>query len=94
MEAAIEASARIVALQDDLGAPRAEAERLASLKRLGLLDSAPSEAFDAVTRLAAAALRAPFAMISLVDEHRVWCKARHGLEGSEFSRRGAFCSEV
>lgn len=93
MEAAIEASARIVALRDELP-PGIEAERLAALKRLGLLDSPPSEAFDAVTRLAAGALRAPFAMISLVDEHRVWCKARHGLEGSEFSRHGAFCSEV
>lgn len=93
MEAAIEASARFVALQDD-GLPRAEADRLAALRRLSLLDSPPTEAFDAVTRLAAGALRAPFAMVSLVDEHRIWCKARHGLEGSEFARRGSFCAEV
>ena len=93
MEAAIEASAPIVALRDE-GPPRGEGERLVALRRLALLDSPPSEAFDAVTRLAAGSLRAPFAMISLVDEHRIWCKSRHGLEGSEFARRGSFCAEV
>ncbi|HLW24251.1 MAG TPA: diguanylate cyclase [Steroidobacteraceae bacterium] len=93
MEAAIEASACIVALRDE-GPPRGEGERLAALRRLALLDSPPNEAFDAVTRLAAGSLRAPFAMISLVDEHRIWCKSRHGLEGSEFARRGSFCNEV
>jgi diguanylate cyclase (GGDEF)-like protein/PAS domain S-box-containing protein len=93
MEAAIEASARIAALRDD-GPPPGEPARLAALRRLSLLDSAPSEPFDAITRLAAGSLRAPFAMISLVDEHRVWCKSRHGLEGSEFARRGSFCAEV
>ena len=94
MEAAIEASARIAALREDEAISGAEAERLAALRQLRLLDSPPSEAFDALTRLAAGALRAPFAVIALIDAHRVWCKSRHGLEGSEFARRGAFCSEV
>lgn len=94
MDAAIEASARIAALRDDTGAGDAEAERLAALRHLRLLDTPPSEAFDALTRLAAGALRAPFAVIALIDAHRVWCKSRHGLDGSEFARRGAFCSEV
>jgi hypothetical protein len=57
VKAAIEFPAPGVAVQDAC-VPADEADRLPSLHRLGLLDTAPSEDFDAVTRVAAAVLRA------------------------------------
>jgi diguanylate cyclase len=82
-----------VAVQEE-GVPADEAERLVSLHRLGLLDTAPSPAFDGVTRLAAAALRVPMLVISLVDQHRLWFKSRVGLTLRETPRRGSFCAQA
>src|SRR5271155_5086384 len=93
MKAAIETSAPDVAVRGD-SAPADEAERLASLHRLGLLDTAPAEAFDAVARLSAAALRVPILLVSLVDENRLWFKSRIGLEMREFARPQSFCSHA
>lgn len=69
-----------------------EAERLAALRHLELLDSEPEEAFDALTRLASNLLGVPIAVVSLVDATRQWFKSRHGLEASETPREVAFCS--
>jgi PAS domain S-box-containing protein len=44
--------------------------RLAALAATGLLDSAPAEMFDRLTRLAARLLGAPMAALSLLDERR------------------------
>jgi len=74
--------------------PVDEAERLVSLHRLGLLDTGPSPAFDGVTRLAAAALRVPMLLISLVDQNRLWFKSRVGLTLREAPRRGSLCSQA
>ncbi len=81
------------AVQDE-GIPADEAERLVSLHRLGLLDTLPSPAFDGVTRLAAAALRVPLLLVSLVDQNRVWYKSRVGLTLRESPRMGSFCAEA
>jgi len=89
MRAAFETTAG-AALQDD-SVPVDEAERLVSLHRLGLLDTAPSAAFDGVTRLAAAALRVPILLVSLVDQNRVWFKSRIGINLRETARQGSLC---
>ncbi len=78
----------------DTSVPADEAERLASLQRLGLLDTAPAEAFEAVTRLAAAALRVPMLLVSLVDEKRLWFKSRIGLPQRETPRLRSFCAHA
>ncbi|MDP9433735.1 MAG: GAF domain-containing protein [Actinomycetota bacterium] len=54
-------------------------ERLRALAATGLLDSPPEEAFDRLARLAAEALAAPTAAVSLVDEERQFFKAAVGL---------------
>ena len=46
------------------GIPADEADRLACLYRLGLLDSASTDAFDAVARLAATRLQVPIVLCS------------------------------
>src|ERR1700679_2489085 len=81
------------ALHDE-GIPADEAERLVSLHRLGLLETLPSQAFDGVTRLAAAALKVPMVLVSLVDQNRLWFKSRVGLTVRETPRRGSFCAQA
>jgi PAS domain S-box-containing protein len=53
--------------------------RLAALRRTELLDTPAEEAFDRVARLAARALDLPVALVSLVDEDRLFLKACLGL---------------
>jgi diguanylate cyclase len=92
MRAAFETTAD-VAVQDE-SVPVDEAERLVSLHRLGLLDTPPTAAFDGVTRLAAAALRVPILLVSLVDQGRVWFKSRIGVNLREIPRQGSLCDHV
>jgi len=66
----------------DLSASLLDPERLAALRRLVLLDTGPSGAFDRLTRLAARALRTPIALITLVDGDRQYFKAAYGLPAS------------
>lgn len=69
-----------------------EDERLAELRRTGLLDTPPEERFDRLTRLAAAVLDVPISLLSLVDRDRQWFKSRVGMEDTETARDISFCS--
>ncbi|MGO9039671.1 MAG: diguanylate cyclase [Steroidobacteraceae bacterium] len=93
MKAATESPAPDVAVQDEC-VPADEADRVASLHRLGLLDTEPSEGFDAVARVAATALRVPIVLVSLVDSERLWFKARAGLGVRECPRQSSFCAQA
>src|ERR1039457_7633094 len=93
MKAATESPALHVAVRGQC-VPADEADRLASLHRLGLVDTEPSEGFDAVARVAATALRVPIVLVSLVDAERLWFKARIGLSARESPRQSSFCSHV
>ncbi len=64
-----------------------EPERLRALRATGLLDTPPDEAFDRPARLAAKVLRAPVALVSLVDEDRQFFKSCLGLPEPWASRR-------
>lgn len=69
-------------------------QRVQSLKALGLLDTQSDPRFDRLTRLAAAALRMPIAVISLVDCERQWFKSSLGLSVQETPRLVAFCNHT
>jgi PAS domain S-box-containing protein len=71
-----------------------EAERLAALRALGILDSPPEPRFDAITRSATRLFQVPTALISLVDANRQWFKSRVGLEAPETSRDISFCGHA
>jgi signal transduction histidine kinase len=72
--------------------PACESQRLAALHAYQVLDSAPEQAFDDLTLLAAQICGTPIALVSLVDTARQWFKSSHGLGASETPRRVAFCS--
>jgi signal transduction histidine kinase len=71
-----------------------EEERLGALRRYGVLDTPASRTFDRIAARAARLCSAPIALISFVDENRVWFKSHHGIELSETGREGFFCSHV
>lgn len=74
--------------------PHDDAERVAALRRLGILDTAPEERFDRHTRIAAALFRVPIALVSLVDADRQWFKSCFGTDVCESSRETSFCAHA
>jgi signal transduction histidine kinase len=74
--------------------PSAEAHRLFALRRYGVLDTPPEEAFDRLAELAAAVVGAPIGLISLVDADRQWHKAAHGTDIRAVPREHSFCAHA
>jgi hypothetical protein len=77
----------------------ADPGRLEALRRTGLLDSEPDERFDGLARVAAKAVHAPVALVSLVDEDRQFFKSCVGLAEPWASERGtplshSFCQHA
>jgi hypothetical protein len=71
-----------------------EGERLAALKRYNILDTAPEESFDRITRLTKTVLQTPMVLVSLIDEDRQWNKSRQGLDATETPRSISFCTHA
>jgi sigma-B regulation protein RsbU (phosphoserine phosphatase) len=61
--------------------------RVEAVRRSGLVDTAPEEAFDRLTRLAARVIGTTQAFVTIVDDRRVWFKSRVGA-GTEVERFG------
>jgi EAL domain-containing protein (putative c-di-GMP-specific phosphodiesterase class I)/GAF domain-containing protein len=71
-----------------------ESARLDALHQLNLLDTAPSESFDRITRMAARIFDLPIAAVSLTDRDRQWFKSRVGVDHCSIPRERAPCGEV
>ena len=65
-------------MSDSTYDPIRDPGRLAALRATGLLDSPPEPSFDRLTRLAARIIRAPVALVSLVDADRQFFKGAVG----------------
>jgi CheY-like chemotaxis protein len=72
--------------------PQNESSRLESLRGLRILGTSREQAFDDIARLAALICDTPVAVITFIDEQRVWFKASIGLELQEIPREGSFCA--
>lgn len=71
-----------------------ESYRLDALRKLGMLDTAPSDAFDRITRMAAQLFNLPIAAVSLTDVDRQWFKSKVGISHSAIPRHQAPCAQV
>jgi two-component sensor histidine kinase len=71
-----------------------ETDRLAALRRYQILDTPPDGSFDHVAAIAAKLFDVPIAIVSLVDEDRIWFKARHGLNVEELDRSPGLCASA
>ena len=72
--------------------PIKEERRLLAVQCYNLLDTAPEEEFDHITRLTVSIFKVPIAIISLMDRDRQWYKSRVGLPFYEISRELSFCN--
>lgn len=74
--------------------PDDEQRRLASLHRLGVLDTEPESRYDELTRLASEMFDMPIALVTLVDSDRQWFKSRVGIDVPETPRDLAICAHA
>ena len=74
--------------------PPGEAERLAAVRRYDVLDTPADGTFDRITALAASMFDVPVALVSIVDEDRIWFKAGHGVDVDEIARAPGLCASA
>jgi GAF domain-containing protein len=70
-------------------------ERLNSLRRYQILDTPPDGSFDRIVTVASKMFNMPIALITLVDENRIWFKAKYGLDGvNEIPKAPGLCASA
>jgi two-component sensor histidine kinase len=69
-----------------------EQQRLAAVRRYETLHTSPDEGFDRITALAARLLGVPVAIISIVDDDRIWFKSHYGLDVDQVARVPGLCA--
>jgi sigma-B regulation protein RsbU (phosphoserine phosphatase) len=74
--------------------PNDEAERLAELRALKILDTPPEKRFDNLVRLTQHLFQAPVVYIALIDADRQWFKASYGLTVLQTAREISFCGHA
>lgn len=74
--------------------PASEAQRIATLRELLILDTGPESRFDLITAYAASQFNVPIALVSLVDTNRQWFKSCVGLQATETPRDVSFCGHA
>ena len=74
--------------------PEYEPARLKTLRDYCVLDTEQESRFDELTLLASRICNTPIALISLIDEDRLFFKSAIGLKVKEISSKHSFCLEV
>lgn len=74
--------------------PADESARIETLRALRILDTAPEERFDRITRMAKRMFGVPISLVSLVDSERQWFKSAEGLDAKETPREISFCGHA
>lgn len=81
-------------VQPPLFSSQEEERRMVAVRHHDILDTQPEAAFDHMAAMAADLLSAPAAMISIVDEDRVWFKSRHGMPLQQIGREPGLCASA
>ena len=74
--------------------PPDEAERVAAVRALELLDTPPEERFDRILKATVRFFRVPLALITLIDEDRQWAKASFGPASPVVARQDSICAHT
>ncbi len=74
--------------------PANEAQRLATLRGLHLLDTPREERFDRITRFAKQLFDVPMTLVTLIEDERQWFKSAQGISGYETARDVSFCTHA
>ena len=72
--------------------PHNEKQRQDVVRRYDILDTPPDGAFERLTQLAGRIFNVPIAIITVVDEDRIWFKSKLGLDVSEVGREPGLCA--
>lgn len=72
-----------------------EQRRMDAVRRYDILDTPPDGSFDRITALACELFDVPIALVTIVDEDRIWFKSRQGLDAvSEIPRSPGLCASA
>lgn len=88
MRRSLEYIRRVMQIQDD---KQTEIDRLKDLLSFGVMDTPREKEFDDLAQLASIICNTPTALITFIDDHRQWYKAKVGMEEQEVPREEAFC---
>ncbi|MEB0039286.1 MULTISPECIES: EAL domain-containing protein [unclassified Pseudomonas] len=69
-----------------------ELRRFERIRELCLLDDHHDDTFDQIVALCADYFRAPIVLISIVDQHKQWFRAKVGVSINETQRSESFCA--
>ena len=72
--------------------PSNETQRLAEVARFCSVNSDQDEVFDKIVAMTSAYFNVPITLISIVEKHRQWFRARVGLEATQTPREVSFCA--
>lgn len=71
-----------------------EKNRLEAVRALSILDTAPEDRFDRITRIANRLFNTPNSYISIIDSDRQWFKSVDGTSSKETPRSVSFCTHT
>ncbi len=71
-----------------------EQARLEALRGYQILDTPPDGTFDRMTEMASVIFNIPIAIVSLVDEDRIWFKSHYGLEIQQIDKGPGLCTSA
>jgi two-component sensor histidine kinase len=74
--------------------PDNEVARMMAVRRYDILDTPPDGAFDRTTAIASRLFNVPIAIISIVDNDRIWFKSHHGLDADQIDREPGLCASA
>lgn len=65
--------------------------RMRELMGYHILDTPPEKEFDEIAQIASTICNTPMALVTFIDSHRQWYKAKKGVNMNEVDRKDSFC---